>query len=128
MTNPCSVVRVSTIPTPHKSHHPHQTYYDVKVTQNKELVERYNEMKQTDRQQLDNIVTSPTPHPYQYINEYSKETVYIDPTTIEYQIDTLYRKLIDHSIEKNLMVFKKYVFNKDLKHIFYKFCINNTTP
>ena len=128
MTSPCSVVRVSTIPTPHTSNHPHQTYYDIKVTQNNELVDRYNEMKQTDRQQFDNIITSPTPQPYQYIYEYIKETVYIDPTTIDYQIDTLYRKLIDHSIEKNLMVFKKYVFNKDLKHNFYAFCINNTTP
>ena len=126
-TNQGNQLRVSTIPTPYRSQHPHRTYYNKPITKNKALVGRYNDMKQNNKQKLDDIITSPTPHPYQYINQYDKETVYIDPTTIDYQIDTLYRKLIDYCLEKNLKIFQNYVFNKNLKHKFYNFCINNTT-
>ena len=119
-------IKTKTIPIQYISQNPHKTYYDTKVNQNHELVERYHNMKHTDAEQLGDILSSASPHKYQYMNEYKEETVYIDPITIDYQIDNLYRQLIDYCIDKDLKVFKEYVFNKTLCDKFRTFCINNT--
>lgn len=119
-------IKTKTIPIHHISNNPHKTYYNTKVNQNDALVDRYHNLKSNDNSRLNDIRASPTPHKYQYINEYKEETVYIEPNTINYQIDNLYRKLIDYCIDKNLKIFKEFVFNKKLQDEFHKFCLNNT--
>lgn len=119
-------VRTTIMPQPYRSQHPHRTYYRSMVNQHKTLVNQYTIDKTTNKQSFDSIMCSPNPHPYHYVNEYKEESVYIDPTSIEYQIDTLYRKLIDYCRYRNLKIFKTFVFNKDLKQAFMQFCLDNT--
>lgn len=119
-------VRTATMPLPYRSQHDHNAYYCGMINRHKTLITRYIDEKATDKEKFDRIISSSIPHPYHYVNEYKEESVYIDPTSIEYQIDTLYRKIIDYCRSRNLKIFKDYVFNKDLKHIFTQFCLDNT--
>lgn len=116
---------LSTIPQPYHSQHQFKKYYN--ETTNTQLQQRYEDLKKSNLEKLNKIIHSSVPHPYQYINEYKEGSVYIDPTSIEYQIDTLYRKLIDYNIEKNMKIFNEYVFNKTMKTEFISFCKENTT-
>lgn len=118
--------RTTIMPRPYRSQHHHKAYYHRMVNQHRILVNQYTIDKSTNKQLFDTIMSSPNPHPYHYVNEYKEEYVYIDPTSIEYQIDTLYRKMIDYCRHRNLKIVGSFVFNKDLKNAFTQFCLDNT--